>query len=187
MDLSWDIVDNNAVYSMRDSMMGLCSMRSCLQDVEFRSCGFLGGACNSIFSVEVPALAGSPTIVSHRDLDVFLWLPMCPHLLDHFTDLSDDYRITIERVPRGSDDRMLYTFVHFNQAAIQRISSSLNSLVASILLGVCSSSPWREWYGEILIVKSLADSTVVNMTSADFLLVPGMLKEVVGLRDDHDL
>lgn len=73
--------------------------------------------------VDVPTLAGRRTAISHRDLDVFLWLPGAPFLLAHFSSVIDSRQtyclgsgiggLGLKLTDSPSDTE--YTVIHYNQ------------------------------------------------------------------------
>lgn len=165
-------------------------LKSTLQEYVTRLCAFYGGVCSHGLTVRVPLLAPEPSVITHRHLDVFQWLPRVPYLLFNVTSVKDHRRI----FPHVSNDgtQLQFVFIFFDQVTSPSTfclsSSTPYTLSICNLQAIAAKSKASRnflitrlteyqgpWHGEILIVKARPDGEVVDWTDADFDVVPPML------------
>lgn len=77
--------------------------------------------------MDVPALAGRASVLSHQDLDVFLWLPGAPFLMPQFASTLDSRHtyhlghgiggLGVKEIDLPDDPQ--FTIIHYNQVSLR--------------------------------------------------------------------
>ncbi|KDR68037.1 hypothetical protein GALMADRAFT_146770 [Galerina marginata CBS 339.88] len=156
--------------------LGLVLRAMLPRDTPYYKCALICNDADDIELVDVPLLAGrghsAATDKSHRNLDIFLWLPVLRTENDSAVDI-DNNRYTFKHAssPRNW---VQYTFMFYNQDNAEKIEEWGSNRLLAAIVGE-SALPW---FGPMLVTKGKG-RRLCNVKQTEIEVIKTILRTIL--------